>query len=44
MDKLEKQGTNERWPIEWAVLQVKTSVDYAHDSWLMTYLCGALNY
>jgi fatty acid desaturase len=29
---------------EWAILQVKTSVDYAHGSWLWTYLSGALNY
>ncbi|TYZ61184.1 hypothetical protein PybrP1_009876 [[Pythium] brassicae (nom. inval.)] len=29
---------------EWAISQVKSSVDYAHDSALMTFLCGALNY
>ncbi|OQR99376.1 Delta(5) fatty acid desaturase [Achlya hypogyna] len=29
---------------EWAVSQVKTSVDYAHGSWLTTFLAGALNY
>ena len=29
---------------EWAVSQIKTSVDYAHDSKTMTWLCGALNY
>ena len=25
-------------------LQVKTALDYGHDNWLMTFLCGALNY
>ncbi|CAD8150575.1 unnamed protein product [Paramecium pentaurelia] len=44
MDKVAKNGTNEQWPIEWAVLQIKSSVDYSHGNWLMTYLCGALNY
>lgn len=29
---------------EWAVSQVKTSVDYAHGDPIMTFLCGALNY
>jgi fatty acid desaturase len=29
---------------EWAKLQVKTTVDYAHGNWLTTFLCGALNY
>lgn len=29
---------------EWAVSQVKTSVDYAHGNPVMTFLCGALNY
>jgi len=29
---------------EWAVSQVKSSVDYAHGSWLTTFLAGALNY
>eukprot|EP00755_Sulcionema_specki_P012107 Sspe_Gene.50538::Locus_28132_Transcript_2_2_Confidence_0.800_Length_1528::g.50538::m.50538 len=29
---------------EWAVSQIKTSVDYAHGNKLMTWLCGALNY
>lgn len=28
----------------WAVAQVKTSVDYAHNDHLMTFACGALNY
>ena len=32
------------WDIEWAKLQVRTSVDYHHESPLMTFLCGALNY
>eukprot|EP01138_Halocafeteria_seosinensis_P013788 gb/GECG01014080.1/.p1 GENE.gb/GECG01014080.1/~~gb/GECG01014080.1/.p1 ORF type:complete len:483 (+),score=35.56 gb/GECG01014080.1/:1-1449(+) len=29
---------------EWAVSQVETSVDYAHDSPIVTFLSGALNY
>ena len=29
---------------EWAVQQVKGTLDYAHGNWLMTFLCGALNY
>ncbi|KAJ3130004.1 hypothetical protein HK101_005158 [Irineochytrium annulatum] len=29
---------------EWAVNQVKTSVDYAQGDWMTTFLCGALNY
>jgi len=29
---------------EWAVAQVKTTVDYAHDDPIATFLCGALNY
>lgn len=29
---------------EWARLQVETSVDYGHDSWLCTFWSGALNY
>eukprot|EP01064_Diplonema_japonicum_P006593 TRINITY_DN1443_c1_g2_i1.p1 TRINITY_DN1443_c1_g2~~TRINITY_DN1443_c1_g2_i1.p1 ORF type:complete len:490 (+),score=114.08 TRINITY_DN1443_c1_g2_i1:47-1471(+) len=29
---------------EWAVSQIKTSVDYDHGNALMTWLCGALNY
>lgn len=29
---------------EWAVSQVKSSVDYSHGNWLTTFLCGALNY
>lgn len=29
---------------EWAVLQVKSSMDYAHGSWLTTFMTGALNY
>ena len=39
-------GVNESNVItdEWAVSQVKTSVDYAHGDMLMTFLCGALNY
>lgn len=30
--------------MEWAELQVISSVDYSHGNWLMTFLCGALNY
>jgi fatty acid desaturase len=29
---------------EWAVVQVKTSVDYGHGNALVTFLTGALNY
>lgn len=29
---------------EWAINQLHTSIDYAHGSWLMTFLAGALNY
>lgn len=29
---------------EWAVSQVKSSVDYAHGSWFTTFMAGALNY
>jgi len=29
---------------EWAVAQIQTSVDYGHDSFLQTFLSGALNY
>ncbi|KAJ9447426.1 Delta(5) fatty acid desaturase A [Diplonema papillatum] len=28
----------------WSVSQIKTSVDYSHGSWLMAWMCGALNY
>jgi cytochrome b involved in lipid metabolism len=30
--------------VDWAVMQVTTTIDYAHDSWLTTKLTGALNY
>jgi len=29
---------------EWAVSQIKTSVDYSHGNWFMTWMAGALNY
>jgi len=29
---------------EWAVSQVKSSVDYSHGNWVTTFLAGALNY
>lgn len=32
------------WDLEWAHLQVRTSVDYAWDSPFCTWMCGALNY
>ena len=32
------------WDLEWAHLQVNTSVDYAYDSSLCTFMVGALNY
>ncbi len=35
---------HKQWDIEWAALQVRTSVDYKHNSWLMAFMCGALNY
>jgi len=36
--------TKEPFADEWAVSQVKTTVDYAHGDLLATFLCGALNY
>jgi len=30
--------------MDWAEMQVKTTLDYAHDSWWTTFLTGALNY
>jgi len=30
--------------IDWAVVQIETTMDYAHDSYLTTFLTGALNY
>jgi len=33
-----------RIPAEWAKAQIETAMDYAHDSVMMTYLSGALNY
>ena len=44
VNKLEKNGSNEEWNVEWAVLQVKSSVDYGHGNWIETYLSGGLNY
>jgi len=29
---------------EWAINQMHTSIDYSHDNFLATFLCGALNY
>jgi hypothetical protein len=29
VDKLKVKGTNEQWELEWGILQVKSSVDYA---------------
>jgi len=29
---------------EWAALQIEGTVDYAHDSWLFTFLSGTLNF
>ena len=29
---------------EWAVQQCESTVDYGRGAWLMTFLCGALNY
>lgn len=29
---------------EWAISQVKSSVDYAHGCWWTTFMAGALNY
>jgi len=30
--------------MDWAKMQVETTIDYAHDSWLTTFATGALNY
>ncbi len=30
--------------MDWAKLQVMTAIDYAHGSWLTTFLSGALNH
>jgi fatty acid desaturase len=29
---------------DWAVLQIESSMDFAHGSWLTTFLVGSLNY
>lgn len=39
-----KPAIHKQWDVEWAELQVRSSLDYAHDSALCTWLCGALNY
>lgn len=31
-------------PLEWAVAQVVSSVDYSHRDWFTTFCCGALNF
>lgn len=38
------KGNVDVLPDEWAVSQVKTSVDYGHGSWVTAFLSGALNY
>eukprot|EP00161_Ancyromonas_sigmoides_P009243 TRINITY_DN2292_c0_g1_i1.p1 TRINITY_DN2292_c0_g1~~TRINITY_DN2292_c0_g1_i1.p1 ORF type:complete len:513 (+),score=203.63 TRINITY_DN2292_c0_g1_i1:222-1760(+) len=40
----DRHNEKEMAKLEWARLQVATSVDYAHDQPLMTFLCGALNF
>eukprot|EP01060_Flectonema_neradi_P036128 TRINITY_DN6873_c4_g1_i1.p1 TRINITY_DN6873_c4_g1~~TRINITY_DN6873_c4_g1_i1.p1 ORF type:complete len:472 (+),score=75.60 TRINITY_DN6873_c4_g1_i1:81-1496(+) len=40
----DKGDRSDKCEDEWAVSQVKTSVDYSHGDWFMTWLCGALNY
>jgi fatty acid desaturase len=30
--------------MDWAEMQVRTSLDYAHDSWITTILSGGLNF
>jgi len=30
--------------MDWAEMQVRTTLDYGHDSWLTTFFTGALNY
>jgi len=30
--------------MDWAEMQICTTLDYAHDSWLTTFFTGALNY
>ncbi len=42
--KQDKTNTKYMWDLGWAELQALTSVDYAHDSALCTFMCGALNY
>lgn len=44
VSSLDTHSPHKQWDIEWAQLQVRTSVDYAHKSSLMTFMCGALNY
>lgn len=38
--EIKSEGFNEEWAIE----QVKTTVDYGHGSFVLAFLCGALNY
>lgn len=38
------ESAKDQIPDEWAVSQVKSSVDYSHGNALMTFFCGALNY
>lgn len=40
----EKGGDDTKVEDEWAVSQVKASVDYSHGNWLTTFVAGALNY
>jgi len=35
---------NDRVNMDWALLQLQTTMDYGHDSYLTTFITGALNY
>jgi fatty acid desaturase/predicted heme/steroid binding protein len=40
----DKTNMRYMWDMGWAELQCRTSVDYAHESKVCTFMCGALNY
>jgi hypothetical protein len=40
--KVDKETGIVNW--DWAKMQIATSMDYGHDSWLTTFCTGALNY
>ena len=41
---LKEGALNNRDELDWATIQITTSVDYCHDSYLWTYLSGFLNH